>query len=110
MFLHPICRLSCKSFIYECRTHTVYVCRIAKHLQLVGFFSERGGCFLSGVDGPEWLPLNHTCCVLACVCEYGCGLGATGLNLPVRQHKLVLPSVLGLFGVGGDIYNQDVDD
>ena len=33
---------------------------------------------------------------------YGWGLGATGLNLFVRQHHLVLPSVLSLFKVGGD--------
>ena len=28
---------------------------------------------------------------------------ATGLNLFVRQHNLVLPSVLGLFRVGDDL-------
>ena len=32
---------------------------------------------------------------------YGWGLGATGLNLVVSQHNLALPSVLGLFRVGG---------
>ena len=35
---------------------------------------------------------------------YGVGLGATGLNLGVRQHNLVLTSVLGLFREGGDFF------
>ena len=29
-----LCTLSCKSFIHECRKHTIYACHNAKHLQL----------------------------------------------------------------------------
>ena len=34
MFPYPLYRLSCKSFIHECRKHTIYACHNAKHLQL----------------------------------------------------------------------------